>query len=259
MKKLAFLAAAFCFFSASVFGQKGQQKGLLKMQKAAYQTAMSNGDMTTAIVSANAVAAIEGPATTFFDTLARLYFAQNRHASSLLAIEKAMKNKPDDLSLLDIKARSLSAQEMIYDAIDVYQKLFDRTKATGYGFSLARLQFTGKRMAEAAMTIEDALALPDSSGGQPIRVSESGSGATGNQLVPIRAALHNLRGLVVYDTNPKSNEKAAIGSFDEAIRLFPEYVLAKQNRRALEMTQAAASAAAAKKEEAAPPIQPSEN
>ena len=81
---------------------------------------------------------------------------------------------------------------------------------------------------------------------EKINVAEA-SGAKGQtQAVYIKAAIHNLRGLIIYGLDPNVNKKEAANCFDEALKLEPTYALAKQNKETLATIDAPKTAAPTK-------------
>ncbi len=145
-----------------------------------------------------------------------------------------LKNEPEKLSIVELKGRCLVADNRVFDAITAYETLFKKTNNISFGFALARLQYTGKRLAEALATVNSALTLKAEDDKQAkVNVAEVSGNKGQTQSVFIKAAMHNLRGLIVYDLDPNANKKEAATCFEEALKLEPTYVLAKQNKETL--------------------------
>jgi tetratricopeptide (TPR) repeat protein len=210
------------------------QKNAADLHKGMFATAMQHRDIGSAIMAGNYVVTIEGDKSTYLDSLAYLYLAANQVQSCQIVCERILKNDPEKLNINELKGRCLVAENRIFDAIPTYEMLFKKTNDIAFGFALARLQYTGKRLAEALATTNKALIIKEIEGkGEKITVAEVSGNKGQTQPIFIKAALHNLRGLIIYDLDPNLNKKEAATCFEEALKLEPTYVLAKQNKETL--------------------------
>jgi tetratricopeptide (TPR) repeat protein len=229
MRKTILVCALFCATTA-LFAQKNAAD----LHKNMFATAMLHRDIGAAIMAGNYVVSIEGDKSTYLDSLAYLYLAANQIQSCQIVCERILKNEPEKLSIVELKGRCLIADNRVFDAIAAYETLFKKTNNISFGFALARLQYTGKRLAEALATVNSALTLKAEDDKQAkVNVSEVSGNKGQTQSVFIKAAMHNLRGLIVYDLDPNANKKEAASCFEEALKLEPAYILAKQNKETL--------------------------
>jgi tetratricopeptide (TPR) repeat protein len=229
MKKIILVSALFCAATA-VFAQKNAAD----LHKNMFATAMLHRDIGAAIMAGNYVVSIEGDKSLYLDSLAYLYLVANQIQSCSIVCERILKYEPEKLSVIELKGRCLVAENRVFDAIGVYETLFKKTNNIAFGFALARLQYTGKRLAEALATVNSALTLKGEDDKQvKLNVAEVSGNKGQTQPVFIKAAIHNLRGLIVYDLDPNKNQKEAATCFEEALKLEPAYVLAKQNKETL--------------------------
>lgn len=229
MKKTIVLSALF-FATTVIFAQKNAAD----LHKSMFATAMQHRDIGAAIMAGNYVVTLEGDKSTYLDSLAYLYLAANQTLSCEIVCERILKNDPEKLPIVELKGRCLVADNRVFDAITAYETLFKKTNNISFGFALARLQYTGKRLAEALATVNSALTLKAEDDKQAkVNVAEISGNKGQTQTVFIKAAMHNLRGLIVYDLDPNKNKKEAATCFEEALRLEPAYVLAKQNKETL--------------------------
>jgi tetratricopeptide (TPR) repeat protein len=207
------------------------QKNAADLHKGMFATAMQHRDIGSAIMAGNYVVTIEGDKSTYLDSLAYLYLAANQVESCQIVCERILKNDPEKLSIVELKGRCLVAENRVFDAITAYEMLFRKTNNIAFGFALARLQYTGKRLAEALATTNKALILNGEDDKKAkMNVTEVAGNKGQTQPIFIKAALHNLRGLIVYDLDPNANKKEAATCFEEALKLEPTYILAKQNK-----------------------------
>jgi tetratricopeptide (TPR) repeat protein len=210
------------------------QKNAADLHKGMFATAMQHRDIGSAIMAGNYVVTIEGDKSTYLDSLAYLYLAANQVESCQIVCQRILKNDPEKLSIVELKGRCLIAENRIFDAIAAYEMLFKKTNNIAFGFALARLQYTGKRLAEALATTNKALILNgEDDKKEKMNVAEVAGNKGQTQPIFIKAALHNLRGLIVYDLDPNVNKKEAATCFEEALKLEPTYILAKQNKETL--------------------------
>jgi tetratricopeptide (TPR) repeat protein len=196
--------------------------------KIVYKNALKYNDAYTAINSIHAIIAKEGENSVYKDTLAILYYKTNNFASSYLVSEELLTKKANDLTLLEINAVSLQNLGDNKKAITVYEKLFGLSKNQYHGYQLAMLQKNLKRLAEAQNTIEQTILCEDLKEAQ----LQMSAGKDQVQNVPLKAALYNLKGLIAFEL--KDNETAT-KAFEEALVIFPEFALAKQNLGTLKM------------------------
>jgi hypothetical protein len=212
------------------------QKGAADLHKSMFATAMQHRDIGSAIMAGNYVVTIEGDKSTYLDSLAYLYLAANQIQSCQIVCERILKNEPEKLSIVELKGRCLITENRVFDAIAAYEIAF--------GFTLARLQYTGKRLAEALNTANVSLKLKaEDEKKEKINVAEVSGNKGQTQAIFIKAAIYNLRGLIIYELDPNVNKKEAANSFEEALKLEPTYQLAKQNKETLASLDAAKTAA----------------
>lgn len=220
----------------------------LDTHKKMFQNAIQLKDASSAIIAAQYIIAQEGWASTYVDSLAVLYYSAGNMVSCLAICEKILSQNPNRLDVLEVKGKSLLAQNRLFEAIEPYEKLFKSTNDISYGYTLAKLQYSGKRLMEALVTVNNALEIKTPEGKADVKVVEPTDNRGGTQSVVVKAALHNLRGLVVYDLNPKNNQ-IPLACFEEALKLEPAYALAKQNKETLTIVEDAQKNPPASKEE----------
>ncbi len=226
MKKLALII--FVFSTAFVQAQKIKKSDLLSIEKNIYKKALQNYDLEQAKNSVYHILELEGQESTYLDSLAYIYFNQKNYAATLKTSNEILK-KQEKAPILEMKAISLENLNMPKEAIDVYEKIFTKNKNVGTAFKLASLQQQLKRSAEAYGTLKSAekLEFP------PKAVIYAPTEKKGKQqAVNFQAAYYNLTGIVAYDLH---NYDIAIEYFDKALKLQPDYFIAKQNKQAIKI------------------------
>ncbi|MFM2266880.1 MAG: hypothetical protein RL757_321 [Bacteroidota bacterium] len=225
----------FMSFVSPVFGQKTKTETKIAapaptdIHKLAFETAMKHRDLSTAIIAANYIIALEGDKSAYLDSVAYLYSVARQTTSCQLVCDRILVNTPEKIDILELKARCLTVENKIFEAIAIYEMLFKKTSDIGFGYTLAKLQLAGKRLAEALVTTNTLLKIPLNPQ-QPKQAIEPVGDKGETQTVGITAAMQNLRGLIVYQLDPTKNQAEAGKCFEEALKLEPNYEVAKQNK-----------------------------
>ncbi|WP_395067301.1 hypothetical protein [Flavobacterium sp.] len=214
-------------FGLSLAQKNKTNETLFETDKQIYKNALKYNDANTAIISIHNIIAKEGENTTYKDSLAILYYKTNNFVSSYFVTKELLEKKPKDLQLLEINAISLQNIGDSKKAVTAYETLFALSKNQYHGYQLATIQFNLKRFGEAQTTIQQTLSCQEIKEAQvqiPVDKDQT-------QNVPLKAALSNLQGLVAYELKDNAYAKK---SFENALTILPEFILAKQNIAALE-------------------------
>jgi len=130
------------------------------------------------------------------------------------------------LDLLEMNAISLESMGATEKAAEAYQNLFTKTNNNYHAYKLAGLQFGLGKFEDAYASIKKSDKLPDD-GSVKITFQVN---KNYNQNVDLKAAIAYLEGIIA--TNLSKNAEAKL-SFERALKLFPEFVLAKTKLDAL--------------------------
>ena len=210
------------------FGQKLYKKDLLQIEKDIYTSALKNYDLDAAKNAVYQILNLEGEKSSYQDSLAIIYFNQKNYLSCLSVSDKILKSE-EKLNLLEIKAVCLENLNAPKEAIETYEKIYKQKKDPLVAYKLGNLQYRIKRMAEAFATLKS---------GESLKFPEKGyigfQGAKKNEMqnVPFKAAYYNLMAMVSYELH---NYDMAIKYFDEALKVYPDFFVAKQNRQAVNL------------------------
>jgi len=130
---------------------------------------------------------------------------------------------------LELKAISLENLNVPKEAIEVYEKIYQQKKEPYIAYKLAQLQQRIKRSAEAFATLKSGenLKFPEKA-----TIAFPGIKKGEVQNVPFKAAFYNLMALTSYDLH---NYDMAIKYFEEALKIYPDFLVAKQNKQAIEL------------------------
>ena len=210
------------------FSQKLYKKDLLNLEKSVYKKALKNYDLEVAKNAVYRILELEGKQSTYLDTLAYIYFKQQNYLSCLQVSNKILKEK-EKKDILEFKAVSLEKLHDIKSAIDVFEKIYAINKDAVSAYKLAQLQQQLKRAAEAYETLKSGenLKFPEK---LAITFPTAKKGEVQN--VPFKAAFYNLMALTAYDLH---NYDMAIRYYDKALKIYPDFFLAKQNKAVVKM------------------------
>ncbi|HEY9168644.1 MAG TPA: hypothetical protein VIN72_04080 [Lutibacter sp.] len=188
--------------------------------------ALAFGDKTVAANAMYSIILMEGPKSVYKDSLAYLYFNDRNYISCFLVTNDILKNNPGNLDLLEMNAISLESMGATERAAEAYANLLAKSNSNFHAYKLAGLQFSINKFEEAYAIIKKADKLPDD-GTTKISFQVN---KNYNEQVGLKAAIAYLEGIIALKLN-KNNEAKL--SFERAIKLFPEFVLAKTKLDAL--------------------------
>ncbi|MEZ5008519.1 MAG: hypothetical protein R2753_10265 [Chitinophagales bacterium] len=187
-----------------------------------YNTAVSNGDIATAIVEVNSIYAFDTTNQAVLDTLSRLYFISG-NSYGAFNTTKRINNKSRDQKM--IMAESALQIGMQGEAKALFTELNDADTSgsfIGIKYKLATLHFSDKEY-EKAIALLNEVTLHDNSMTQTTRVKV---GDNSFQDVSLYAASWNFAG---YIQLLNGDLAAAEEYFNEALRAQPNFALAKNN------------------------------
>ncbi len=229
MKKI-FLAIPLLFWmSGALFAQKMTVKQFKAQQEKVLHLAARYGDVPVYKHALYQLMAMEPDNTAWKDSLAILYFRSGNYPQNILLINELLKSRPGDTTLLQMQAQSYEALGDLKKSVELYDKVFSKNpKNILIGYRLAWNQYLLKRTEEAYQTL---MKLKKLDFPEKLQVTVP-AGEKKMQKVPFKAAYYNLLGLVTYDLH---NWKLAVSYFDQALKVYPDFVSAKQNKNALEL------------------------
>ncbi|WP_143083928.1 tetratricopeptide repeat protein [Flexibacter flexilis] len=164
------------------------------------------------------------------DSLAILYFNLNRNAECVLVCRDILSANENNDNILEIKAIAEQNLGLYRESLADYEKVYGKTKNISYLYEIATLQYQLKRFGECNTTVS-AILNNEEATKQTISIS---AGQGQSQKVPMKAAAYNLRGVIAGDLKEYS---AAISNYEEALKVYPDFVLAKNNLEVLKKSQ----------------------
>ncbi len=197
-----------------------------------FYQAVKTGDINTAVMALNYHVAEQGGSGNYADTLAMLYMQQGAYSQCYYWADKRLQLKPEDVSLMEMKAICLDKMRQPTEAISLFEKLFRKTQSPFHAYKLMELQYGLKRLMECVATADAAERLtykPEYV--MPYVVGEQ----TGRTY--LQAGVYNIHALALYDLDKKAEAKQY---FQKALALDSNFALAKQNLEAMKAIESGA-------------------
>lgn len=222
MKNLIYI---FTFVLAS--SAIAQNTTSIAFEKQKLQQAKAYSDESIIVNSMYSLIAMEGPESSYKDSLAYMYFNKRSYVSCYLVTNDLLKSKPDNLEILEMSAVSLESMGALEKSKESYAKLLSKTNDNYHAYKLAGLEFRMEKNEAAYATIKKAGELVDKGTLKvTFQVNENF-----NQNIELKAAISYLEGLIAVSL--KKNAEART-SFERAIQLSPDFILAKSKLEILD-------------------------
>ncbi|SDW97006.1 hypothetical protein SAMN05444411_102570 [Lutibacter oricola] len=192
----------------------------IEVEKQKLKQALAYNDKAVAASAMYSIIALEGETSTYKDSLAYMYFNNRNYVSCFLVSNDILKTKKGDKNFLEMSAVSLEQMGALEKSIEIYTDLLSTSNNNYHAYKIAGLQLALNKFDEAFAMVRKADGLPDT--GKITVNFQVNKNYTQN--VNLKAAIAYLQGIV--EMNLKKNTEAK-ASFERAVTLFPEFVLAK--------------------------------
>lgn len=236
MKKIIFLVLLCLPFG--LFAQKGKgnqrpeeehgddfPKKMTAQKEAAYQLALRYMDYVSASQAVLDILSLNPTEIRWKDTLAILYFEQERYPQCLRVTEEILGANPNNTMAIKMQAISYDVLGAKKQSLDLYERLYPLTKDVYDLYQIATHQYELARLGECSTTLAKLMDDP--------RVNEKNVSLSYNnkqQEVPMKAAVLNMMGVVAQTIQRKEEAKSY---FEEALKIMPDFELAAGNLEAL--------------------------
>lgn len=218
-----YLTCAACLFVLTAVAQESKD---ISIEKAILKQSLVYGDNSAAVNSIYAIIAKEGKTSSYKDSLAYLYFSGNRFSSCFMVCTDILAQNSGKLEILEMQAVSLDKMGAFDKAAQAYAKLTSKTNNNYHAYKLANLNVSMKKYPEAMVAVKKAESLNDTG---KIQVTYN-INKNYTQQVSLLAAIANVRGIIEFELDKL---EAAKVSFQKAIKLQDDFVLAKENLQAV--------------------------
>lgn len=208
------------------FAQNGNDKEI-KIEKEILNNARRVGDPTVAVKSLYALVVLEGENSTYKDSLAYVYFSARKYGPCYMVTTEVLQRNPKHIEMLEMNGISLESLGAIEKSAEVYEKLLALTNNNYHGYTVANLNYKMKKYEEAYVAIKKAETLNDE-GKYNVTFAIN---QNHTQQIELLAAIPYLKALIEIELK---NNTAAKLSLAKAIKIQPDFVLAKENLEVLE-------------------------
>ena len=221
-----------------------ENDALFELQRKVYQQALRYGDFNTAAVALNYIVALKPEKREYKDTLALVYSELGANVQALSVAKDILSTNSNNAQMLEVAANAEESLGLIKEALEDYEKLFKLSGKTYHLYKVAGMQYYLKRFGECAATLNGLLNAKDV-GTEKITMNYDRQ----RQDVPLSAAVYNMRGMLALE---QKDYKISRDNFNEALKIMPDFYLAKGNLGLVDKMEA-------EKNGTATPLAPSNN
>lgn len=243
---LVFLLLA---FQTTLFAQKGKptppvannnttppvswKTEMVQLQKSIYANAAKYNDIVAAKDALYALIELDptgGGTASYKDSLLNLFYGSQQYVSAVLLGRELHDQDPKNKSRLAILALAEQNLGVYVESLDHYKKLYDLSQNPSDLYQAAVLEFQLQRYLECNISLDKILSNPASEKEKIYIAYNQQQG----QECPLKAAAFNIKGYSAQSMNKMDDAKMM---FNEALKVFPEFELAKNNIKQLENPQ----------------------
>jgi tetratricopeptide (TPR) repeat protein len=226
-------------FGLTTYAQKGKKGGetpastcdvsqasMLKMYDKMFHDALNFGDIAVATNAVYGLMSLKPDSVALLDTLSALYFQRQAWPQVVLVTTSILEKNANSESALELRAVANQSLGRAKEALADYEALYGKAKNPYHLYEIASLQFAMKRFGESELSANRIIS-DQSVKDETISISlQDGR----SQNVPLHAAALNLIGVMNLEQGKKDLAKSA---FETAIKIYPEFLLAKNNLDAM--------------------------
>ncbi len=212
---------SFILVSTLAFVGCNQQQKMIDHEWTVYNAVIANGDLTSAIICLNRIAAVDKYNANALDTLAILYLnAGSFEAAHKIASRALNVRESDELTKTIARAsKNLGKHE---ESLEHFSKLLAKNPDNlEWLYEVAFANINLSKLNEAMPHIQKIIINPESGSAVMTEFIKGGS-----QLLPYKAVAFNMLGFI---QSKVGQTEDAILSYETALQIFPNYYLAKNN------------------------------
>ena len=209
------------FLTLNSKAQDVKETETYKHQKSVYELASKYADASIAKNSLYNLVALDPNDATLLDSLAYMYYEYQQFTSCLLVCIDIIKRNPDHMNALEMSAVSYEQLGLKDKALTTYESIYLRNNSIYTLYRIAILQLDLGRLGESMTNVNILLEKPEVKEAKIALNSDQGP----NQ-ISLEAGAYNLKGLI---ENAQGDKDAARASYQKALSIEPEFVLAKTN------------------------------
>lgn len=215
------------FASSFVFAQTkssvaNKDTASYRIERSIYLNALKYSDLAVAKNAVYKMIALNPADQSLKDSLLFIYFNAGSFGQSILLCRELLAVDASRSNILEIKAVSEQNLGMVKEALESYEKLFVQSKSIYHQYQIAVLQYQIKRFGECNANLNEIIKNEKATSEKvTITISQQE-----NQQVILKAAALNILGVMNLEGKRDDEAKA---NFAEALKIQPDFVLAKNN------------------------------
>ena len=225
MKQLSVVALLILMLGSGSFAFAQKNSEQLDHYKKLYEQGLKYNDLSVAAQAVHGILASDPDADNWLDTLATIYFQRGAFAQCLLTTNDALKKDPDNQTTIEMRAVCKENLGLLKEALADYEFLYSKSQNIYHMYQISTIQYGLRRFGECEQSVNRMLSDPRGKE-ETILISTD----RGQQRVPFHAACQNLLGVLMLDVGKKDVAKK---HFEQAVSIYPEFVLAKANLEAM--------------------------
>ena len=231
MRKLVIALAALVIIATGCSSERKMKKFMDEQDNKLLSQALVLGDMQTAIVAVQSLITRDTANIIYLDTLALLYQNTNNQLGVLQVSRKLLALNPNNMMAMENMATSSKQLQLYQDALNSYSQLYGLTNNTRYLYEVADIYYKVNNVAQGNQIFQQIINNPKSKTDVvPMLIGQN------NVIqVPVAAAAFNYLGFVEAQQN---NFAQAKSFYENALSIYPGFVIAKNNMANLEQATA---------------------
>jgi len=222
MNKILLLLILTSVFASSYSQKKSSNSDSFEQANNKYHNALKYLDYHTAISAVHDILLIAPEKTMYKDSLLILYFNNNQSLSAVLLAKELELEGNTSKNVLEVLAISFQNAGQLKESLSYYEKLNTQDNSLFYMYQIAVIQYSMSRISECTQTLTKIIEDPNSSK-ETVKIEYENNPS---QQVPFSAAAYNILGVLSLNLN---NNEVAKRYFENALKIFPEFLLAKSN------------------------------
>ncbi len=209
------------WFPNAMQGQDVKESPAYQQQQNVYKSAMKYADVSAARNSLFNMIALDPNDASLLDSLAYMYFEYQQFTSCLLVCLDILKVNPDNIAALEMSAVAYDNLGLKDKALTSYESIYLRNNSIYTLYRIAALQLDLSRHTESMTNVDILLEKEETKEAKvPINTEQ------GSMQISLEAAVYNLKGLIEAD---QGNKESARASYQKALSLEPDFVMATNN------------------------------
>lgn len=218
MKKIMIAGLGLALMTASC---QNEQQNASAVYESMVKKSLDVKDYVSAITGIQLLVAADSSKQHYLDSLPELYVAVRNTEAAEVYTDRALKSRPTDEKLLQMKAVCLENKGDYPGTLDIMNKLYATTQKLSYLYQVTAIQFQGgdgENAVKGLKTLEEK--MDGSKDSVEFLISQNEK-----QKVPLRPAVLHLK---AYMTAQSGDLMSAKTLWEKALKEYPEFMAARE-------------------------------